>query len=81
MATTKRARVTSSEPKAKKGSSKSGSNTQQVSASGSVKNLTDEIRVRAYQLWEQNGRPNGQDIENWLRAEHEVVPSLPRSTN
>lgn len=28
-----------------------------------------QIRERAYLLWEQAGRPAGQDMEFWLRAE------------
>lgn len=26
------------------------------------------IRARAYRLWEENGRPHGQDLEFWERA-------------
>ena len=29
----------------------------------------DEIRTLAYQLWEADGRPEGQDSTYWLRAE------------
>lgn len=32
----------------------------------------NQIRERAYQLWEQAGRPHGQAIEHWLRAESEL---------
>ena len=32
----------------------------------------EEIRARACQLWEQNGRPAGRDIEFWLQAEREL---------
>ena len=28
------------------------------------------IRERAYYLWSQEGRPDGQQNEFWLRAEH-----------
>lgn len=31
-----------------------------------------EITARAYELWEQAGRPSGRDQEFWLRAEREV---------
>ena len=27
------------------------------------------IRERAYRLWEEDGRPEGQDLEYWTRAE------------
>ena len=35
-------------------------------------NLEDEIRHRAYELWEQHGRVSGQENEHWLLAEREV---------
>ena len=35
-------------------------------------NLEEEIRRRAYELWEQNGHQAGRDQEYWLSAEQEV---------
>lgn len=35
-------------------------------------NLEDEIRRRAYELWEQHGRQSGHENEHWLLAEREV---------
>ena len=36
--------------------------------------LTDEqIRTRAYYLWEADGRPNGRDWEYWHRAQQELT--------
>ena len=35
-------------------------------------NLEDEIRRRAYELWEQHGRVEGNENEHWLLAEREV---------
>jgi hypothetical protein len=32
----------------------------------------DEIRVRAHQLWEQAGKPDGRDEEFWHQAEREL---------
>ena len=29
---------------------------------------TQRIRMRAYHLWEESGRPEGQDLEFWERA-------------
>jgi hypothetical protein len=29
----------------------------------------DEIRLIAYSIWEEEGCPNGNDYERWLRAE------------
>ncbi len=30
------------------------------------------IRERAYAIWEEEGRPDGKDLEHWLRAEAEI---------
>jgi len=35
-------------------------------------NLEEEIRRRAYELWEENGREAGRDEEYWLSAEREI---------
>jgi hypothetical protein len=35
--------------------------------------LEDEIRTRAYLLYEQEGRQGGRDKEYWLRAESEIL--------
>jgi hypothetical protein len=32
----------------------------------------EKIRTRAWELWEQNGRPVGRDVEFWLQAEREL---------
>ncbi|MFY9290192.1 MAG: DUF2934 domain-containing protein [Methylorubrum rhodinum] len=32
----------------------------------------DEIRQRAYELWERNHRPEGFEVEFWLLAEREL---------
>jgi Protein of unknown function (DUF2934) len=31
----------------------------------------DRIRERAREIWEENGRPAGRDLEFWLQAERE----------
>ncbi len=31
------------------------------------------IQERAYQIWEEAGRPEGQEVEHWLRAEAEIT--------
>ncbi len=38
-----------------------------------VPNVENEIRRRAYELYEQRGREGGHDLEDWLRAEKEVT--------
>jgi hypothetical protein len=31
-----------------------------------------DIAQRAHEIWEQSGRPEGQETEHWLRAEREL---------
>ena len=35
-------------------------------------NLEEKIRVRAYALYEERGREDGHDVDDWLRAEAEL---------
>jgi hypothetical protein len=37
-----------------------------------ARRTSEEIRTRARELWEQNGRPDGRDLEFWLQAEAEI---------
>jgi len=37
----------------------------------SLEAIQDQIRARAYQLYEQRGRENGHDVDDWLEAESE----------
>ena len=39
----------------------------------STADLQDEVRRRAYELYEQRGREDGRDLEYWLQAESEVA--------
>ena len=36
-------------------------------------NLEEQIRHRAYELYEANGRENGHELDDWLRAENEIT--------
>lgn len=36
-------------------------------------NRGEEIRRRAYELYEERGREDGHDVEDWLRAEAEIT--------
>ena len=38
-----------------------------------AKRLREEIKTRAHELWEQQGRPAGRDQAFWLLAELEVT--------
>jgi len=35
----------------------------------------DEIREKAYTLWEEAGRPEGDGLEFWVKAERELAAS------
>ena len=35
--------------------------------------LQEQIRLRAYELYEQRGREDGRDLGDWLQAESEVT--------
>ena len=43
-----------------------------VSAEGQP-DLEAAIRERAYAIWEEEGRPEGQHLQHWLCAESEIV--------
>ncbi|MGV2186559.1 DUF2934 domain-containing protein [Rhizobium rhizogenes] len=34
----------------------------------------DKIRLRAYQIWEDEGRPEGEELAHWYRADGEFQP-------
>lgn len=42
----------------------------------SLDNLAEQIRKRAYEIWEGEGRPHGRDTEHWSQAETEFHPRL-----
>nr|WP_314259698.1 DUF2934 domain-containing protein [uncultured Devosia sp.] len=35
--------------------------------------MEDQVKRRAYQLWEEDGRPDGQDQQYWFRAATELA--------
>jgi hypothetical protein len=37
--------------------------------------IEHQIQQRAYELYEQRGRTDGHDLEDWLQAEHEIKDS------
>ncbi len=49
----------------------SSSNTSTSSSRASA----EAISRRAYELWEQEGRPDGSDLRHWLQAEQELSGS------
>lgn len=42
--------------------------------------LMEKIRSRAYEIWEQEGHPNGRDFNNWVAAEAECYLESLQST-
>lgn len=47
---------------------------------GSTPELLEQIRSRAYELFEQRGRNEGHDLEDWLQAETEVLRRKAKTT-
>lgn len=39
----------------------------------SVNNCPDRIAQRAFELWQNDGRPEGRSLEYWLAAEQELA--------
>jgi hypothetical protein len=40
--------------------------------------LEDEVRRRAYEIYEQHGGTSGSDVEDWLQAEAEILDDTQR---
>lgn len=40
---------------------------------GSAPDIVKQIQVRAHELFEQRGREEGHDLDDWLQAEAEVT--------
>ncbi len=47
---------------------------------GSLELTEEYIRLRAYQLYEQRGRQDGHDLEDWLEAEAEIFGRKPANS-
>jgi len=44
-------------------------NSKSSSSSKTDAALTEQIRKKAYELWEKRGRPSGNSMRDWLEAE------------
>jgi hypothetical protein len=44
----------------------------ETSTSSHLHLTAEEVSRRAYELWEQEGRPESKDLHHWLRAEQEL---------
>lgn len=40
--------------------------------------LQEQVRLRAYELYEQRGGEDGRELDDWLQAEAEIVESMTR---
>ncbi len=49
-----------------------GAGTKLVGVPSEPQNLEEDIRHRAYQLYDLRGREDGHDLDDWLRAEEDV---------
>jgi len=43
------------------------------SATNDKQELREQVIQRAYELYEARGREDGHDLEDWLRAEEEIM--------
>jgi hypothetical protein len=60
---------------------KIGSNSMQTQTASRKSIRHEDIAVRAYQIWEAAGRPDGCELQHWLQAEKELGPSPPFKQN
>jgi hypothetical protein len=44
-----------------------------AAVAGAPQELEEKIRQRAYELYEMRGREGGHDLDDWLRAEEEIM--------
>ncbi len=49
-----------------------------VSANAEPETREDRISARAYELYEERGKEDGHDLDDWLRAEAELMSSKHR---
>jgi len=52
-----------------------------TSSSSGGRGSAEAISRRAYELWEKDGRPDGNDLRHWLQAEQELRGSAAGSTS
>ena len=39
------------------------------------KELDERVRKRAYEIWLEEGQPQGRALDHWFRAQQEVTPA------
>jgi hypothetical protein len=50
-----------------------------ATATGEPQELEHEIRLRAHELYEERGREDGHELDDWLRAEEEITRKKTRT--
>jgi Protein of unknown function (DUF2934) len=53
--------------------------TSSLSGKTGAEAVAEQIRVRAYELYEARGRGDGHDLEDWLEAEAEITGRTQRA--
>lgn len=53
--------------------------TQKATDVATDPNLEQNIRRRAYVLYEERGREDGRDLDDWLRAEAEITATAAKT--
>jgi Protein of unknown function (DUF2934) len=64
----------------KKASAENGNQVQTPSTVFATAPAEEQVRRRAYEIYEQRGRQDGGAIEDWIRAEQELLAHNGRST-
>ncbi len=52
---------------------KSGKHSEPTRTIPDPAQLEEQIRLRAYELYEARGREDGHEVEDWLQAEGEIL--------
>jgi len=47
--------------------------TSSLSSKTGAEAVAEQIRIRAYELYEDRGREDGHDMEDWLEAEADIT--------
>ena len=55
-------------------------NTRKIRMKTEPQDLEEQIRQRAFELFESRGREDGHELDDWLRAEEEVTQQRTRTT-
>ncbi|HDN85808.1 MAG: hypothetical protein DRP81_08015 [Candidatus Omnitrophota bacterium] len=70
------ARAVSSRKKSKRENLKKKSSSKISISPLTLEKISECIRERAYYLWEEKGKPQGKDLDIWIKAEREILSQL-----